>query len=77
MRRGILDRDRDLGPLERPPAVAMAVALRIVRMQLEDEQILLVDMEIGAAEREPVIMALHDPGQSGGAAADHVEPRRA
>ena len=46
-------------------------------MQLQDEQILLVDMEIGAAEGEAVGMALHDPRQAGRAAADHVEPRRA
>jgi hypothetical protein len=75
-RRRALDGDRDFDPLERPPAVAVAVALRIVRVQLQDEQILLVDMEIGAAEGEMVGMALHNPGQAGGAAADHVEARR-
>ena len=71
-----LDRDRHLVALEALPAAVVAVALGIVGVQFEDEQVLLVDMEIGAPEREAIGVALHDPGQPGRAAADHVEPRR-
>ena len=72
--RPVLDRDRDFDALERTPPLAVAVPLRIVGVKLKDEQVLLVDMEIGSAEGEAIGVALHDPRQARGAAADHVEP---
>ena len=54
----------------------MTIALRILRVEIEDEQILLVDVEIGPPEREAIGVALHDPRQAGRATTDHVEPGR-
>ena len=70
------DRNGDVDAFEALPAAFVAVKLGIVRIEFEDEQIVLVDMEIGASEGEAIGVALHDPRQAGGAAADHVQAGR-
>ncbi|PAV67571.1 hypothetical protein WR25_17265 [Diploscapter pachys] len=66
-----------LGPrLEPLPDVVVAIGLRVVRVQVQDEQVFLIDVRVGAPERIMIGVTLHDAGHTRAAGADHVEPRR-
>ena len=74
--RGVLDGDRDIDRRKPLPPAVVAVAFGVGRIEFQDEQILLIDVEVGAAEGEAIGMALHDAREARRAAADHVQPRR-
>ena len=74
--RRILDGNLFLDRLERLPFALVPIMIGIIVACLENEEIGLVDVEIGAAEGKAIGMALHDAGQAGRSAADDIEPRR-
>ena len=74
--RRALDDDLVLERLERLPLALVPIALGVTLVGAQDEQVGLINVEIGAAKGEAVGMPLHDPGQPRRARADDVEPRR-
>ena len=76
LRRAVLDQYLVLIGLEPLPLPLVPVEVGVLLRGAQDEQVGLVDVEIGAAKGEAIRMPLHDAGQAGRAPTDDVQARR-